>query len=771
MLTRNFLLQTDSYKASHKRMLPHDLVGVYSYFELRGGLYPYSVFYGLQAILQEYLVGEVFSLMDVADAAAVWSAHFGRSDVFDANAWYELYNAYGGRLPLQIKAVAEGSVIPTHNALFTIENTDKRFPWLVGHVEGLLMKVWYPMVIATRSHRIRKQLLTPRLLSTSDDWESAVDFAVHDFSYRGHTSEESAALGSSAHLLSFEGTDTIVATQFLKEYYDASNMMGFSVPAAEHSVIMAHDNERDAFNAIMEAYPNGIVSIVSDTYDYRSAVETLWCSEFKDKLGLFDGKIVIRPDCFDDTTKILTRNDGWKLFQDLTDEDEVAQVTQEGTQEWVKPLRRVSYDYDGDMIHFTDAHGKVDSLVTPNHRVIIQTKEGMEVAEASDLSMNTNKKAFIRAASSNDNERPFSSFDALRVAFQADGSFSTNSTNSVRFNFAKEHKIVRLRAILEDLGVPFSEYSLSSGQTSFSVTIASSVLQKDFSWVDVNNVGKEWARAFIEELSYWDATRRTADRFKFDTTNEDMISVVERIALSSGYGVLITRTHDVRSDKFKDVFTAHITKNNLSGGQSITKNVVPYKGKVYCVTVPSGAVLVKRNRSVLVSGNSGDPFTETEFTLHKIKELLGTTTNRQGFHQLPPYVGVIWGDGMDEVTIPRLFNHVVDEGFVPQSLVTGSGTGLMGGVTRDTQKAAIKASAFAYADGTERYVAKTPQGDVSKVSKKGRLALVYKGEEYQTIQETPQMGDANLLTTVFEDGSIVNKQTFAEIRNRLRGVC
>jgi nicotinamide phosphoribosyltransferase len=203
--------------------------------------------------------------------------------------------AYNGRFPLCIKAVAEGTWVPVGNILMSIESTDPRFAWVPGWFETLLMMVWYPTTVATQSFYIRKLIRSAYERTGSD--MAGVDYAVHDFAFRGSTSPESAAIGGSAHLLSFNGTDTTPAIMLAQDHY-GTGMAGFSIPATEHSVIMAwgEEGEEAAYRHLLRKYPEGLIACVSDTYDLYRAVQNLWGWSLKDDVLAHQGAVVIRPD-------------------------------------------------------------------------------------------------------------------------------------------------------------------------------------------------------------------------------------------------------------------------------------------------------------------------------------------------------------------------------------------------------------------------------------------------------------------------------------------
>lgn len=294
----NLLLTTDSYKAGHARCYPPGLTGLYAYVEARGGLFPATVFFGEQYYRRTYLEGEVIRAEDVDEAEAFWTTHFGRDDYFPAAAWRRLVAKHGGRLPLRIKAVKEGTLVPTGNILMSVESTDPEFPWVVTFFETLLLKVWYPTTIATQSFFIR-QRIREQLERSSDDL-SGLDFMCHDFGYRGCSSEETAWIGAAAHLLSFQGTDTVAGIRMLQRCYGAE-MAAFSIPATEHSVISAFgpQGELDAFAHYLATFPTGTIACVSDTYDVFTAVERYWGEALRDEVAGREGRLVVRPDSGD----------------------------------------------------------------------------------------------------------------------------------------------------------------------------------------------------------------------------------------------------------------------------------------------------------------------------------------------------------------------------------------------------------------------------------------------------------------------------------------
>lgn len=154
----NILLKSDSYKISHHSQYPPNTRYVYSYLESRGGSYPEQVFFGLQYILKKHLLGRVVTKEKLDEATAFWREHFGH-DLVEHEMWQHIIDKHDGHLPIRIKAVPEGTVVPTKNVLMTIENTDPKCASLTSFLETLLLQVWYPITIATNSREVKKILV------------------------------------------------------------------------------------------------------------------------------------------------------------------------------------------------------------------------------------------------------------------------------------------------------------------------------------------------------------------------------------------------------------------------------------------------------------------------------------------------------------------------------------------------------------------------------------------------------------------------------------
>ena len=302
MIENNICLLTDSYKVTHHYFYPKGTEKIYSYIESRvGAEFNKTIFYGLQYILKKYLEGQIVTQEKIDEADNLIANHIG-PDIFNRDGWQYILDEHDGHLPIEIKAVAEGTPVDVGNALMTVENTDDKSYWLPNYLEPLLLQVWYPSTVATLSAEVRK--LCNFYLEVTGSVKDNLDFMLHDFGYRGATSTESSMLSGSAHLLSFSGTDTIAALTIPENYYNDSNLYGFSVQATEHSVMtsLGPEGEISQILNVIDNAKDGVLSLVIDSYNYRNFLEESGKSgtELNEAILNFldgeDNKVVFRPD-------------------------------------------------------------------------------------------------------------------------------------------------------------------------------------------------------------------------------------------------------------------------------------------------------------------------------------------------------------------------------------------------------------------------------------------------------------------------------------------
>lgn len=303
----NPLLLTDGYKTGHHQQYPQGTTLVYSNFTPRSNKYAPKgcnevVVFGTQMVMQqlhETFQNDFFSRSkDVVcgEMKRELSMYLGTDyDVSHFEALHDL-----GYLPIEVKALPEGTKVPMKVPVLTIYNTVPEFYWITNYLETILSNLlWKPMTSATIAHQYRK-VLTKWMEKTDKERAWFIDWQGHDFSMRGMDSAEAVISSGLGHLTSFLGSDSLPTIYGARKYYGAEGMVCGSVNATEHSVMCAggKEDEVETFRRLLETYPTGILSVVSDTWD-------LWkvCTEhvvtLKEEIMARDGKLVIRPDSGD----------------------------------------------------------------------------------------------------------------------------------------------------------------------------------------------------------------------------------------------------------------------------------------------------------------------------------------------------------------------------------------------------------------------------------------------------------------------------------------
>ena len=305
----------DFYKIAHRAMYPEGTEVVYSTWTPRTSRIKgvdSVVAFGTQAFIKEYLMDvfqEHFFKRPKSEVIAEYKRLI-KATLGDPNPetkhLEDLWDL--GYLPLSIKALPEGTIVPTRVPVMTIQNTDKRFFWLTNFIESLAScELWQPATSATLAIEY-KRLMDKYATQTNPEGLAFTIFQGHDFSMRGMSSLRSAILSGMGHLVGgFAGTDTIPAISAAEYYYNANvetELVGTSVPATEHSIQCAYNDDMEYLRRMLsEVHPSGIVSIVSDGYDFWHVLGHVVPSLKKEILARKGGpvgdKVVIRPDSGD----------------------------------------------------------------------------------------------------------------------------------------------------------------------------------------------------------------------------------------------------------------------------------------------------------------------------------------------------------------------------------------------------------------------------------------------------------------------------------------
>lgn len=289
----SIILNTDSYKVSHWLQFPKDTEYTSYYIESRGGEFEKTLYFGLQMFVKEYLLKPI-TQKDIDEGDKFWTTH---GEPFNREGWEYILNVHNGYLPLEIKALEEGTVIPVKNVLVQVTNTDSKCYWLPGYIEkALLRAIWYPTTVATYSYYCKK--IISEFLELTGCSKEGLEFKLHDFGGRGVSSYESAGIGGLAHLLNFKGTDTSEALIWGRKYYNC-DMAGYSIPAAEHSTITSwgKEFETEAYRNMLTKFKDSpIFAVVTDSYDHFNTIRHLFGNVLYKEVINHKGVIVFRPD-------------------------------------------------------------------------------------------------------------------------------------------------------------------------------------------------------------------------------------------------------------------------------------------------------------------------------------------------------------------------------------------------------------------------------------------------------------------------------------------
>jgi nicotinamide phosphoribosyltransferase len=315
----------DFYKVSHYEQYPKNTQLVFSNFTPRKAIngQSFSVFFGLQYFIKEYLEYRFKKYFFDVPKEEIMNAYrwFMKETLGSEKSFDHIGKLHDlGYLPIAIYAVDEGTLVSMRVPAMVIWNTHPDFYWLTNALETLLScTLWGGCTSATIAYQYR--FILDKYAKETSDMEGFVDYQAHDFSFRGMNSVEAAMISGAAHLNYFKGSDTIPAILFLNKYYGKDISCGTSIPATEHSVMSCggKETEYETYKRLItEVYPNGFLSIVSDTWDLWHVVDTI-LPKLKSEIMNRDGKIVIRPDSGDPVKIICGDGDQKGLVERLWD--------------------------------------------------------------------------------------------------------------------------------------------------------------------------------------------------------------------------------------------------------------------------------------------------------------------------------------------------------------------------------------------------------------------------------------------------------------------
>lgn len=320
--------------------------------------------------------------------------------------------------------------------------------------------------------------------------------------------------------------------------------------------------------------------------------------------------------CYIEGTEVLTDH-GFKDFRDLVDSDRIAQYHEDGSISFVVPDERFQDSFDGEMVSFSNVSKTYMNVVTPEHRCPVRDPRkdhSLKITLAKDLCP-ANYNLPVSGRISGDISS-FTDLDAFRVAYQADGHLNDKNvkvigiitgTKIVSFQLGEDRKVERLTTILNNLGFKFKITDINEGAHSGQCVLyvwvpIDVVVDKSFDWIDISRVDSTWIDGFIEELQYWNGLKRKNGSFCYCNTNRLAIDKVTLLAHLSGHSAGMYTIEE--SPSRVEVYQIHIYDKTHVSGKDVNKELVPYAGKVYCVGVPTGMLVVRYNGSIVISGNT-----------------------------------------------------------------------------------------------------------------------------------------------------------------------
>ena len=396
--------------------------------------------------------------------------------------------------------------------------------------------------------------------------------------------------------------------------YGSSNMWKF----ANEGVDVGKDTRIELKRKLYRAIAN--VNVLEGIRFYVSFA----CSFAFGELKLMEGSakiisLISRDEaCFVEGTEVLTPT-GWRKFEDLDQTELVAQYNKDGSIDFVKPLHYTKKPHKGVVYQFANKKGHFSQVVTPDHRIIWRDSITKEIKENVAEEYNSSPlKQFIASGIKTGGVDELTYEDRFKIALQADGSIQDkelrngrfSGCNIVTFSLTKNRKKQRLEHILENLGYKYKKVSNDiDDEILYTVWVPIDLdVVKDFSWVNLDSVSGVWCQEFLKELGHWDGHLRNGDysNIYFSTVNPSVADMVQAIASLSGWRCHRGIQVDNHKDSYKDVHRLTILSDKdfyCSGVKNQVTSTYDYDGEVYCVTVPSGMLVVRYDNKVIISGN------------------------------------------------------------------------------------------------------------------------------------------------------------------------
>lgn len=302
------LLGTDGYKLGHREQYPDGTNIIFSNLTPRGSEHPlikdeievFGLDYVIKLLKEEW--DKFFNLTSteaievINEFKTIIETYLGTE--YKIEHLIKLHSL--GKLPLEIYGLPNYYLNKLNQPVFVIWNTDPDSYWLVNYLETWLLAHSWQMITSANVSRTYRDIMDKYAAKTASKFheEVLVNYQGHDFSYRGMSSNESAIFSGLGHLAHFKGTDTLPAMHIWNDLYKKDgDLEVMSVNATEHSTMTAagKENELETYSRLLDIYPNGILSVVSDTWDLWNVLTNI-LPKLREKIMNRDGKLVIRPD-------------------------------------------------------------------------------------------------------------------------------------------------------------------------------------------------------------------------------------------------------------------------------------------------------------------------------------------------------------------------------------------------------------------------------------------------------------------------------------------
>ncbi|BBI90448.1 ribonucleoside diphosphate reductase small subunit [Tenacibaculum phage PTm1] len=389
------------------------------------------------------------------------------------------------------------------------------------------------------------------------------------------------------------------------------------------------------------------------------------CSYYFAERGVMTGnakiiqKINIDENCFSGDTEILTST-GWKMFKDL-DETELVGQYDKGVLSFVKPLAYTNKEYSGDMIKISNQSH--ECLVTPDHDILLfREDKGWFKEKAGDVKFSSTKKIPHFANVTDDGESNLTNLDRLKIALQADGynlygNVKLDGTKNKRGNLGgythgiyvkKESKVKRIEELLNSIpDLKYTKVNPSNGKTGYIYSLRIDNYDcKQLNFLYDLELNYKTCVDIIDEVSKWDSHIRSESAFMYCSTDKKCIDIIQDIAIRCGYESHITVSEDDRKETYKTYYRLSLHhRTKLVNTYSLKKETIQYDGNVYCVTVPSGNIITRRNNKTFIAGNCHVGF--TNFLIKTLRK-----NESEGFQEVikdcEPLVAQMWRDASEE---------------------------------------------------------------------------------------------------------------------------